>query len=228
MLKKQKIRNQETLSTIIKLIDDGIDKFVVMMRHSDRYFSEDAAMEPFMGLTEKGKDYALLLGENLPLTPSPRFFSSYFGRCIETACIMDKGYSKKYGRFNGHNVLNADLSPFYIKNIKNALKMVNETGSNEFLRKWFNNDISEQTMENPAKTADIISTCLKNRLKELNSKEIAICVSHDWNLFPLKEYKLGLKHEDFGAVGFLESVIVFENKGNYYITNYQKEPVILT
>ncbi len=228
MIIKQKMRDKETLNTIVKLINEGIDKFAVIMRHSDRYFSTKASMEPFMGLTEKGKDYALSLGEALPLKPWPKFFSSYFGRCIETACIIDKGYSKRYGRFNGHNVLNADLSPFYIKNIENALKMVNETGSPEFLRRWFNREISEKTMENPEKTADTIADFLKIRLKELKRGEIAICVSHDWNLFPLKEYKLGLKHEDFGAVGFLESIIVFEDKGNYYITNYQKEPVILT
>ncbi len=228
MLIKNEIRNKETLSNIMHLINNGIDKFVVIMRHSDRYFSKNAAMEPFMGLTEKGKDYALNFGEELPLMPRPKFFSSYFGRCIETACIIDKGYSKKYGAFNGHNVLNPDLSPFYIKNIENALKMVNEKGSPEFLRRWFNRDISEKTMENPKETADIISNFLKDRLGELNKEEIAICVSHDWNLFPLKEFKLGLKHEEYGAVGFLESLIVFEDKGSYYITNYQKEPVILT
>ena len=225
---KQKMRHKETLSTMMKLVNDGIDKFAVIMRHSDRYFSKDALMEPFMGLTEKGKDYALALGEDLLLTPRPKFFSSYFGRCIETACIIDKGYSKRYGRFNGHNALKSDLAPFYIKNIEDALEMVNETGSLKFLRRWFNNEISEEIMENPEKTAETLSDFLKNRLEKLNGKEIAICVSHDWNLFPLKEYKLGLKHEDVGAVGFLESIIVFKDKGDYYITNYQKEPVILT
>ncbi len=224
---KHKIRDKETLNTIMKLINDGVDKFAVIMRHSDRYFSENPSMEPFMGLTEKGKDYALSFGENLPLTPQPKFFSSYFGRCIETACIIDKGYSKKHGKFNGHNMLNADLSPFYIQDIEKALKLVNKIGSPEFLRRWFDNNISEDTMKNPQTTADIISNFLKSRINELKKGEIALCVSHDWNIFPLKEYKLGLKHEDFGEVGFLESVIVFHNKGGYYITNYQTKPVIL-
>ncbi|MEA1967293.1 MAG: histidine phosphatase family protein [Thermodesulfobacteriota bacterium] len=224
MSSNEKIYNKETLNTITELIDDGIKKISVIMRHSARFFPEEPAMEPFMGLTERGKDFSLKLGEELPLTPYPQFFSSHFGRCIETSAIIDKGYSKTHNRFNDHNQLCRELSPFYIKDIKQAVTMVQKIKAKIFIRKWFNREISSDIMLDPEEAADIIAKFMVTRLNALNDGEIAICLSHDWNLFPLKEYKLGLKHEECGVVGFLESVIIFEKNGKHYITNYQKEP----
>ncbi len=220
----EKIRDKETVNNLKQLIEDGAETISVIMRHSDRHFHEDSTMEPFMGLTEKGKDAAFHLGRSLPLEPVPRIFSSFFGRCIETACLIDKGYIKKHGRFIDHNTLAGELSPFYIKDIQRAIAMVSEAGTADFLRSWFNNEISDDIIMNPEQASDTIATFMVKHMKELSSKQVCLCVSHDWNLFTLKEYKLGLKHENYGNVGYLESVIIFEKQGRYYITNFQSEP----
>ncbi|MBF0228315.1 MAG: histidine phosphatase family protein [Desulfamplus sp.] len=227
MRPEEKIRNQETIETITELIDSGVEKMCVIMRHSDRFFHKDSSMEPFMGLTEKGKDFAIKLGTELPKNPKPRLFSSPFGRCIETAYLIDKGYIKKHGIFNTHNCMAIELSPFYITDIHKAIAMVNELGNVNFLRKWFNNEIPENIMLNPEIAANRIAEFMIKQMSELKSGEIAMCVSHDWNLFPLKEYKLGLPHEEYGTVGYLESVVVFEKEEKSYIVNYQKEASLL-
>ncbi len=228
MRREEKIRDQETIDTITTLLNDGVEKMSVIMRHSDRFFHKDSSMEPFMGLTEKGKDFAMKLGTKLPVTPRPRLFSSHFGRCIETACLIDKGYTKAHGIFNGHNFQAVELSPFYIANIDKAIGMVNEMENPVFLRQWFNKEIPENVMLNSETAAETITDFMIRQINELDPGEIAVNVSHDWNLFPLKEFKLGLPHEEFGMIGYLESVIVFERQEQTYITSYQKEPVCLS
>lgn len=224
MRPEEKIRDQETLDTITKIVDEGAEKISVIMRHSDRFFPQESSMEPFMGLTEKGKDFAMKLGMQLPENPRPRLFSSHFGRCIETAYLIDKGYIKTHSIFNGHNSQAVELSPFYITDIHKAIGLVQELGNIDFLRKWFDQKISEDIMLNPEKAADTIADFMIRQMQLLEKGEIALCVSHDWNIFPLKEYKLRLPHEEYGTVGYLESVIIFEKEGKNYITNYQQEP----
>ncbi|SLM31925.1 conserved hypothetical protein [Desulfamplus magnetovallimortis] len=222
MRPQEKIRDTETINTITGLLEQGVEKMSVIMRHSDRLFHKDSAMEPFMGLTEKGKDAAMQLGSSLPAPPrKPRFFSSTFGRCIETAYLIDKGFTKAHKIFNGHNVQAMELAPFYIINPPKAIAMVSETGNPVFLREWFDNKINESVMLNPEAAANRIAEFMTDQLKGLHSGEIAINVSHDWNLFPLKEFKLGLPHETFGMVGYLESVVIFERGGKAHMTSYQ-------
>jgi broad specificity phosphatase PhoE len=221
------LRSQETLALIRKLVDEGARRLCVILRHSARHFPTDPALEPFMGLTEAGKDYAMDLGAALPLEPGPVFFSSPFGRCIETACIMDKGYIKAHGRFNGHNTLSRELSPFYVKDIEKAVVMASKTGSRTFLRQWFDRQIPPDVIEDPEAAAETIAGFMTGLLGSLEEGRIALCVSHDWNIYPLKEFKLGLPHEEAGSVGFLEAVAVFEHRGRPHITHHQKGPVPL-
>ena len=227
MRPKDKMRHQETLDTITGLMDEGVTKMAIIMRHSHRYFGEDSAKEPFLGLTQEGKAHAFDLGTWLPASLQPYFFSSFFGRCIETAFVMDKGYIKAHGVFSDHNILAEELAPFYVKDLTKAIAMMSQVGTPAFLRSWFNFEIDDTIMCNPERTADTIADFLVNRLDTLSSGEMAICVSHDWNLYPLKEFKLGLSHEEHGTVGFMEGIVVFEKEGNHYMTNYQSSPALL-
>jgi len=68
------------------------------------FFPKEARKEPFMGLTDVGKSFALELGKSLPAKLMPRLFSSTFGRCIETAYLIDKGYTHKHKTHLPHNV----------------------------------------------------------------------------------------------------------------------------
>jgi len=227
MTQKYEVRTKQTLDTINHLLDDGIEKISVLIRHSDRFFTEDPKLEPFMGLTDNGKASAVDFGATIRSNPLPKLCSSFLGRCIETAFLIDKGYTKKNNRTIDHNCMNDVLAPFYVKDTQKAIHLIEKQGNKIFLRNWFDNRIDESIMENPERTSDLLSEYMTDRLKQLNGNEIAVCVSHDWNIFPLKEFKLGLKHETAGDVGYLDGVIFFEKENQYYITNYQTNPVLL-
>ena len=227
MTQKYEIRTKQTIDTINHLLDDGIEKISILIRHSARLFTKNPKLEPFMGLTDNGKASAVDFGTALSSKPMPKLYSSFLGRCIETAFLIDKGFTKKNNRVIDHNCLNDTLSPFYVKDVEKAIPHIEKQGNRVFLRNWFDSRIDESIMENPEKTSDLLSKFMIDQIKNLKQNQIAICVSHDWNIFPLKEFKLGLKHETAGDVGYLDGVIFFEKENQYYITNYQTNPVLL-
>jgi broad specificity phosphatase PhoE len=221
---KHEVRAKQTIETITTLLNEGVQKISVIIRHSDRFYPKEARMEPFMGLTEVGKSFALELGKALPENPVPRLFSSTFGRCIETAYLIDKGYTQQYKTHVAHTITSDYLAPFYIKDIEAAIHLVEAQGSEQFIRNWFDNKVDETVMENPEKTAAILSQFMIDRLKETDNNQITVCVSHDWNIFPLKEFQLGLAHETKGDVGYLDGVVFYENDGHYFATSFQCDP----
>ncbi len=224
MNREYEVRSRQTLDTLHGLVNAGIKKMSVILRHSSRFFSKEPRMEPFLGLTPEGKSFALELGQALPEKPVPRLFSSMFGRCLETAYLIDKGYTRQHGIFLDHPLTQEMLAPFYIKEIETVVHMVKEKGSDRFIRQWFDHEIDPAVIENPETTATLLSRHMTDQLDQLKEHEIALCVSHDWNIFPLKEFKLGLAHETQGDVGYLEGVIFYETQGQYFITSSQAGP----
>jgi hypothetical protein len=227
MTQKYELKTKQTIDTINRLLDAGIKKISVLIRHSDRFFSKEARREPYMGLTDAGKEYAVNFGAAIRANPLPKLTSSFIGRCVETAYLIDKGFTKKNHRNLDHNCMNDMLSPFYVKDVEKALPCIKEQGNDLFLRNWFDNYFDESIMENPKKTSDLLSEFMVEQIKNLKENQMAICVSHDWNIYPLKEFKLGLKHETTGDVGYLDGLVFFEKENHYYITNYQTNPVLL-
>jgi broad specificity phosphatase PhoE len=224
MNRKYPVRSDQTLTVIQQLLNQNITKIVAIIRHSARFYGTTPGSEPFMGLTPDGMEYALEMGQNLPAAPLPRLYSSPFGRCIETAYLIDKGFTRRHGILLPHNQPRELLAPFYIKDIKKALNLLKEQGTHTYIRNWFSNRLDETVMENPKKTCDSLTRFMLDCLQDLADNEVAICVSHDWNIFPLKEFALGLPHEDAGDVGYLDGVVFFENNGQAFMTSYQTDP----
>ena len=218
------VRSDQTITTIQQLLHQGITKIAAIIRHSERLYSTAPGTEPFMGLTAQGMQYALEMGQNLPTSPLPRLHSSLFGRCIETAYLIDKGFSRRYGVELPHNQSHKLLAPFYIKHIDDALALLKEMGTQRYIRNWFDKKIDETIMENPETTTAALTTFMLERIADLKDNEIAVCVSHDWNIFPLKEFVLGLTHEDAGDVGYLDGVVFFEQDGKPFATSFQTDP----
>ncbi|OGR40646.1 MAG: histidine phosphatase family protein [Desulfobacula sp. RIFOXYB2_FULL_45_6] len=227
MTRTYTLKSGQTLSAVNALLDQGIKKISLLIRHSERLFSTEAGMEPFMQLTEAGKTYAYEFGRALRPEPIPDLSSSFMGRCIETACLIDKGFTCQHNTALPHNKVDTRLAPFYIKDIGKAVERILVEGNDLFIRNWFDGKIGESIIENPKKTADLICSLMIGQTQNLARNRIAISVTHDWNIYPVKEFKLGLRHEDCGGVGYLESILVFEKNNRYYITCYQTDPVEL-
>ena len=56
---------------------------------------------------------------------------------------------------------------------------------------------------------------------------IDIHITHDWNLYLIKEVFLDLKHEDVGEIEFLDGVILYQQGNEVFISNHQADPRIL-
>jgi broad specificity phosphatase PhoE len=227
MNREYEVKSDQTLSVIEQLINQGINKISAIIRHSERFYSTSARMEPFMNLTPEGMHYAEKMGQNLPAGLRPRLYSSHIGRCIETAYLIDKGFSCRHGLKIPHNQVNEVLAPFYLIDIEQIVGLFRERGTDNFLRDWFEHQIDESIMGNPLTTVAALTRFMVNCINGLSDNEIAICVSHDWNIYPLKEFALSLPHEDAGDVGYLDGVVFFEKDGQIYITSYQAEPMPL-
>jgi broad specificity phosphatase PhoE len=217
----------QTLNTIKHLQKQGINKMAVIMRHSERHYDLDnPAGEPFMNLTEKGKDLSLNFGEQLPPGMAVRAFSSFIGRCIETAYLIDKGYTSKGGKTNSNSV-EFFLSPFYAKNPAEILKTFLKSGSLSFVRSWLDGEFSSKVIDDPKDSAQKIVGFAKEHLAQSLENHINISITHDWNLYLVKEIFLGLKHEDAGAVEYLEGVVLYAHNNDLFITNHQTKPQAL-
>ncbi|MCG8619686.1 MAG: histidine phosphatase family protein [Desulfobacterales bacterium] len=230
MERKYDLRSKETLDTITVLMDRGITKMSLILRHSDRHYCKDPMMEPFMGLTDSGKTFALDLGIGLPAVLPPRLFASHFGRCIETAYLVDKGFTMANDTELAHTVTSHTLAPFYIKDIGKALELMMAKGGTAFIRSWFDREIDDTVMEDPERTANVLTDFMLDRLDELDKTDgpaASVCISHDWNIFPIKEFKLGLPHEGAGDVGYLDGVAFFKENGATWATTFQTDPVKL-
>ena len=227
MTLKYEVRTEQTINTINKILDQGADKISVLIRHSDRFFSKEVKPEPFMGLTERGKNFAFDFGLQLRSNPIPRLCSSFIGRCIETAYLIDKGFTKQNSITLNHNYLSDILGPLFVKDVEKTIKLAQNQETNLFLREWFDKRIDESIMEDPEKTSDNLCEFMVDQIKSLKNNQIALCISHDWSIFPIKEFKMNLKHETSGDVGYLDGLIFFEKDNKYYITNYQSDPILL-
>ncbi|MCF8114261.1 MAG: histidine phosphatase family protein [Desulfotignum sp.] len=224
MNREYPLRSDQTLTVIQQLLNRNITKIAAIIRHSERFYGTTPGSEPFLGLTPVGMEFAVEMGQNLPVSPLPRLYSSPFGRCIETAYLIDKGFTRQNGVHLPHNQSRELLAPFYIKDIEKALNLLKEQGTHTYIRNWFDNRLDEAVMENPKKTSATLSRFMHDCVQDLADNEIAICVSHDWNIFPLKEFALGLTHEEAGDIGYLDGVVFFENNGQTFITSYQTDP----
>ena len=218
------IYGQKTISIINGLHRQGVTRFSVIMRHSARHYDEDIQMEPFMPLTSEGRAFSYDYGRNLPVGLSARFFSSYIGRCIETAYLIDKGFTAHKSGQTSNNSVTKDIAPFYIIDFTKLIEIILEQETPIFIRNWLNKQLPETTIMSAKASAVRMFTLLTIKFQELPEDSIDIFVTHDWNMYLLKELGLGLKHEENGAIEYLEGLVLFEKEGEIFITNHQSEP----
>ena len=155
-----------------------------------------------------------------------RAYSSFIGRCIETAYLIDKGYTAKGGE-TVSNMVEIFLSPFYAKNPAEIMKTFLEFGSSSFIRSWMDGEFSTEVIDDPKASAEKIVGVAKEHLGEPLENHIDILITHDWNLYLVKEVFLGLKHEETGKVEYMEGVVLYKDKDDIFIVNHQTEPKML-
>lgn len=199
-----------------KYLSNGNNRCLIVLRHSVRHYDTDNPInEPFMGLTEEGKQLSYQWGHTLSPKKRLNFFSSFIGRCIETAYLMDKGHVAA-GGVTSNNMIEATLSPFYVRDV---LRLFEEyIRQPDFLTVWFKNDIPSEVITPPGQVAAAMMAFWKERLSDSRlSDQVDVCVTHDWNLFVLRWYLLGIFPDPREKVDYLEGLIVFREKNKNYV-----------
>jgi len=206
----------------------GVTRGMIVLRHAARHYDSDNPLnEPFMGLTEEGKNMAFDWGRRFPINTCLNFFSSNIGRCIETAYLIDKGYAAAGGRTRT-NVIESTLSPFYVRDVRRLF----ETYFNEsdFFPQWFAGDIPSDVISPPEKIARTQRSFWEQRLED-ESQSVEgwdIGVTHDWNLYVLRYCFLGLPYEVQKKVDYMDGVIVYREKAGCRITAPGLAPTVLS
>lgn len=212
----------ETLKIVNALDKKGVEKITILMRHSAKQVDDsNPGIEAFMGLTSEGKEMARQFGTRLPAGKTLQFFSSSVGRCIETAYLIDKGYTARGGK-TVDNKLSGMLAPFYVKSSP-SLAMAATPGG-DFLREWFDGNLPSETIEDAPAAARKLAGFLVERTLESKEGEMGIHITHDWSIYLIKECIFGLAHEACGLVEFMEGIVFYAEGDTPYITSHQCEP----
>jgi hypothetical protein len=182
-------------------------KITLILRHAERDPIDNMKRAFEALLTENGKRSASLLGEAISSFHPFTFYHSPVDRCRQTAESMIEGIISKNGKAElaGTDMV---LGAPYLKGHWNVLaEMITKQGQENFIRSWFNGEVSGDilfSLEVSAKKQ------LSGLLNQLNiSKTNCVNITHDWNIVLLKEYFFGIKHEHDGMPDFLEGMFAY-------------------
>jgi broad specificity phosphatase PhoE len=213
----------QTMKLIKDLHQQGISRIGVIMRHSVRERITSVENVLSIRITEQGKKAAYRFGERLPSGSAIRLFSSPVGRCQETAACIAEGYREQGGETKALQVFEY-LGPFYITDHDIMFRITAEMGIPQFLRQWFKGLVAPKVMAPALQAAETLLDTMLQPFREDPKELRALYISHDWNIFLLKEHYLGLPHEEFGEVHFLEGMVLYESEGAYYLAHHHGEP----
>jgi broad specificity phosphatase PhoE len=104
-------------------------------------------------------------------------------------------------------------------------------GRGGFLREWFEGGLDPDIMIGARSSAEIVVRLLLAKLRQQSAQArptLDLCVSHDMTLHLLKDQVLGLRHEEYGEVEFLNGVVLFERDGDVWMQGHQAAPISLT
>lgn len=194
-----------------------VSRMLVIMRHSARHYDhENPINEPFMGLTEEGKAISHDWGAALPKGMTVGFYSSFIGRCIETAYLIDKGYVRQGGETR-HNIIEKTLSPYYVRDAGRLFQDYMTEAA--FFQQWFAEEIPESIIDHPGDIArELAGFCVERLVSGgPDTPGMDIGITHDWNLYVIRQYLLGVPFAQQGKVEYLDGVVVYQQGGYFYL-----------
>lgn len=184
------------------------NRISVLLRHAPRGRPSKRGDYHNIPLTPEGRRRAFEFGKQLPRDKLVRFFHSSVPRCKETAECIRKGVIS-----NGGSALlmgERDFLAGIIINPKDVINKIENMGASNFARKWLNRELDKKIMDDPYKVASKIVNGLIISMQEKNDiqHKIDIHVTHDWNILPVRDLLLNVKHEEKGWPQYLDGVIV--------------------
>jgi len=182
------------------------DRAVLVLRHAEREPIPDPLRPELAELTPAGMRAARELGARLGGFTHLRLFHSPVKRCRQTAECIIEGLSGLGPRVEGPSPVES-LGLGYIRGPHEVAVLTREHGDH-FIRLWFEGKVDTRFMQDPRELArqmrGHMDECLGQQVA--HGRRLDIHVTHDWNLLVLREWNLGLRHEEEGWIEFLDGL----------------------
>jgi broad specificity phosphatase PhoE len=216
-----------TIGILVSLLGQGVRRMTLLVRHAERYYDpQNLHNEPFLPLTEKGKNDAYAFGLMLPQKLHYRFVSSAQPRCVETAYQIEKGCIERGARTTVNKIAPM-LSPFFLIDYEKAISDCAARGPDFFYQSWLNGHVSEDIIEQPGVAFRRLVAWLADQLVETDDPYVNIAVTHDCHIYLMRHLRLRHEPHEFTQVGYLEGVIVFELQGQFRVVDNRGIPATL-
>lgn len=175
-------------------------------------------------LTEQGKEEARQLGRVLSTYGKIHLFHSPVQRCEQTAQAIAEGIRIE-GGWEGRIESVSALGGPYILDTDKALEFAKNLG-HAFIRTWFRGDLPKDTLLSRTETARIQWQSFVEKMATVGD-DIAVLVSHDWNILTLREEYLHLQHEDVGWPKFLDGLAAFRHAQGFVLRYHDYPEVVI-
>jgi hypothetical protein len=211
-----------TNTLVSEVFDSGVDRAVLLMRHSARTFDHNIhdLLNP---LTDHGRNLSERLGRNLPKDIACRGYASPPERCIETSELVIAGHQAQGGIGYRTRPVEA-LGVFYALDQQRMWKGLRLTGGlAEYCAQWFAGQVAEDAMM-PAPLA--VALILKVLAGKLNAppvegarRQLDVCVTHDMTVY-LMRHGVGLEPVSGPPVEFLDGLVLFRRGDQKFMRSH--------
>jgi hypothetical protein len=205
-----------------EIFADGVDRAVLLMRHSAREYRRDIH-DLENPLTEEGRDLAARFGARLP-DVDLRGYSSPVKRCTDTADLAIQGSSaaSRGGVVGKVRDIEA-FGVFYALDQIRMWKGLREAGGlANYVGSWFAGEISQAAMMQPQRAVSMVLEVMLDKLRaptpRPGTRQLDLCVTHDMTIFTMR-HGAGLEPVDAEDVKFMDGLLMFEKDGRVFFAS---------
>ena len=210
---------KETGRLVAEVFDEGVERAVLLMRHSARTF--DRSINDLLNnLTDHGRNLCASLGESLPKDIRVRGYASPAQRCVETAELVIAAHVAAGGEGARTRALEA-LGVFYALDQRKMWKILTTSdGLADYVAKWFAEKVPIDAMIPAPQAVDLVMQVLLPKLeRRMAGRSLDLCVTHDMTVFTLR-HGLGLEPVSGPDVEFLDGLMLFEIGGRTFVRSH--------
>lgn len=214
-----------TLDMLTEILDEGVEHLALLMRHSAREYGAEGHDHENL-LTDEGRTLARNFGKALPRTLTLRGYCSPVERCRETAILILDGHQSKGGSVTRTRTIEA-LGNFYILDMMKLSRVLESCGGiYPLYDSWFAGKSDPDMLIPSQLTAQFLVQVAAEKLNRSVSKpQLDLLVSHDMNLYPVREHLLGQSIAEFGTVEYLDAIAFYTIEGQLMMRSHHSSAI---
>ena len=204
------------------LFADGVERAVLLMRHSAREYRRDVH-DLENPLTDEGRTLAARFGSLLP-DVNLRGYASPVKRCTDTGTLAIQGSSAASRGGVVARVRDVEaFGVFYALDQIRMWKGLRESaGLADYVGQWFAGNIPQAAMMHPQRAVAMVLEVMRDKLYataiEPGVPQLDLCVTHDMTIFTMR-HGTGLEPVSAEDVKFMDGLVMFEREGQVFFAS---------